>query len=499
MTADDLPSNDYVLSEFKPWAGTVPAGYFPTFFGARTAAPFYAHFLQRDKIADALSGAREITVPTPTFCNGEMFFEQANIARSILLERPAYDDRFIVVELGGGHGPRVVDSALALRQLRPDLTPFLVVVEALPIYVEWCKHHFIANGLNPDDHWIIPGIVSAEPTPALFNLRPSGFGNQIAEPGALSTLGKIINSRRAALTVLGRLSTGSVVVEKGQRKTWWQRSVTPTGELSGTELSLHDPASWTVDNLIATSRSPTSELGFVSALTLPTILAPLPHVDLMDVDIQFAEAQVIPPNLDLLRQKVRLLSIGTHSKEIHGSLARCFQDAGWLIVNDIEPFGHHTNGNDSFKNDDGILTVQNPNVKYDLICLPQRHNGAIVTKITSPKMLIVLETEGTPWSYAASFQFDASRCLHGVGEPGLIVDLEIQAGTVGIGCTTKDFSSYVGRELFVSSGIRRKIFVPVGAPGSVGHLMIRNSGSVGRSVARIHGIELPGLLPDNTR
>lgn len=493
MIAKDLPSNDYVVSEFKPWTGSIPAGYLPTFFGARTAVPFYAHFLQRDKIAEALSGPREITVPTPTFVNGEMFFEQANIARSVLLERSANDDRFIVVELGGGHGPRVVDSALALRQLRPDLTPFLVVVEALPVYVEWCKHHFVANGLDPNNHWIIPGIVSAEPTPALFNLRPSGFGNQIAEPGAIETLGTIIKSRREALTVLERLSAGSVLVEKTPRHKWWRHNLSPEDELRRTDFSLHDPASWKADDLIAMSRGSASEFGFVSALTLPTILAPLPHVDFMDVDIQFAEAQVIPSNLELLKQKVRLLSIGTHSKEIHANLAHCFEDAGWLVVNDIEPFGHHSNGKDSFSNDDGILTVQNPNVTYDLIYLPQRHNRAIVTKITSPKMQIVVETEETLWSYAVSFQFDASRCFDGADEAGLIIDLEVQVGTVGIGCTTKDFSSYVDRELHVSAGQRRKIFVPIGAPDAASQLMIRNCNSSGRSRARIYGIDRPGL------
>jgi hypothetical protein len=368
MLAKDLPSNEDVLAQFKPWSGIVPAGYIPSFFGAQTAVFFWAHWLRRDEIAEALSGPRQITVPIPTFRNGEMFFEQANIARTILLERPAHHDRFIVVELGGGHGPRAVDSALALRQRRPDLKPFLVVVEALPVYVDWCRHHLVANGLDPNEHWIIQGIVAAEPVPALFDFQPKGFGNQIADPGVMATLASVINSRQKAITILNRLAAGTVFVQNADHRGhhFWRRSKLVEGSPRA-KLCLGDPSSWTPDGVIgtATHLPSTSEIGFVSALTLPTILAPLPYVDFMDVDIQFAEADVIPPYLDLLKQKVRLLSIGTHSKKIHDALYRCFDSAGWRIVNDIEPFAHHVRGNESFDNTDGVLTVQNPNVKYD--------------------------------------------------------------------------------------------------------------------------------------
>jgi hypothetical protein len=101
-------------------------------------------------------------------------------------------------------------------------------------------------------------------------------------------------------------------------------------------------------------------IGFVSAVRLADILAPLPQVDFMDVDIQHAEIHVIPPSLGLLRRKVRLLSIGTHTIEIHRDLLRLFRDAGWRIINTIEPYGHHIRDAEAFHNNDGVLTVQNP-------------------------------------------------------------------------------------------------------------------------------------------
>src|SRR4051794_8145544 len=123
-------SNDDLIARVEPWLGVVPRGYLPTFFGALTSVFFWAHWLNQDDMARALAGPRYFKTRRPTFRDGESFFEQANIVRSILRNRPSCQDRFIVVELGGGHSPRAVDSALALRRLRPDLKPFLVVVEA---------------------------------------------------------------------------------------------------------------------------------------------------------------------------------------------------------------------------------------------------------------------------------------------------------------------------------------------------------------------------------
>jgi hypothetical protein len=102
-------------------------------------------------------------------------------------------------------------------------------------------------------------------------------------------------------------------------------------------------------------------IGFVSAITLADVLAPLPRVDFMDVDIQHAEIHVIPPSMGLLRRKVRLLSIGTHTADIHRELLHVFRKDGWNVINSIEPYGHHVRGDETFDNSDGVLTVQNPN------------------------------------------------------------------------------------------------------------------------------------------
>src|SRR5208283_3398235 len=83
-----------------------------------------------------------------------------------------------------------------------------------------------------------------------------------------------------------------------------------------------------------------------------------------------------------------------------------------------------------------------------------------------------------------------SQSLDGTGEPRVVVDFEVEAGAFGVGCTTADYSSFVDREVYVPAGMRRKIYVPIGAPGAASHVMFRNASRDGRSVARIHGIEI---------
>jgi hypothetical protein len=257
-------------------------------------------------------------------------------------------------ELGGGNGPRAVDSALILKQFKPALRPFLVVVEALPTYIAWCKHHFLANGLDPDDHWIVNGIVSAEPVPELFFLQPRGFGNQAADASVFDVLSSLVSDRDSGHDILGRLAHGGVSVRNGS----------VSDEPARVPIELGDSDKWTVNGVQRDAIMPTDTgaIGLVSAFRLGDILAPLPKVDFMDVDIQHAEIHVIPPALDLLRRKVVLLSIGTHTKDIHQKLRGMFREGGWLVVNDVDPYGHHVRGAETFDNADGVLTVRNPNL-----------------------------------------------------------------------------------------------------------------------------------------
>ena len=53
-TVERDTSNDDLLALVDPWSGQVPRGYIPTFTGAMVAAPFWAHWLSTERIAEVL-------------------------------------------------------------------------------------------------------------------------------------------------------------------------------------------------------------------------------------------------------------------------------------------------------------------------------------------------------------------------------------------------------------------------------------------------------------
>lgn len=124
--------------------------------------------------------------------------------------------------------------------------------------------------------------------------------------------------------------------------------------------------------------------------------------------------------------------------------------------------------------------------------VPQQHNSARISKFTAttPSLGIAVETEDAMASYAVSFVLDTPRKLDGVGEPRVVVDLEVVKGVIGIGCTRADYRSWLDRVQVVPTGKRREVYVPFGAPFAGSHLVFANYSSQGRSVAHIHGIEI---------
>jgi hypothetical protein len=314
-----------------------------------TAVLFMAHWYPREMLEAALAAPRDVATARPRVTDGEMYFEACNVVRSVLDAR----DRYVMVELGGGYAARAVDCAVALRQLKPATRSFFVVLEALPTYVDWARHHFTSNGLAPDEHWILNAIVSDRPVPECMYLQPRGFGNQVADTSIAQLLEKTLTSPAAALSfVRALIDNGGARIENGR--------VLPDLDRRRPR-AFRDPREWTAEQMQAEAivRPETAQLGFVSAYTLADLLLPLERVDFMDVDIQFAEARVIPPNLDLLRRKVKLLSIGTHSGEIHDALLRAFDPNAWEVIFDFTPWTTHETPLGSFPTQDGILTLRN--------------------------------------------------------------------------------------------------------------------------------------------
>jgi FkbM family methyltransferase len=71
------------------------------------------------------------------------------------------------------------------------------------------------------------------------------------------------------------------------------------------------------------------------AVTLQDVLAPLAHVDLLDMDVQGSEAEIVEAAIVPMSEKVRRAHIGTHGHDLEERLRLQFRRAGWRCANDF--------------------------------------------------------------------------------------------------------------------------------------------------------------------
>jgi FkbM family methyltransferase len=162
----------------------------------------------------------------------------------------------------------------------------LIAVEAEPNHFVMMKQHFADNGLDWSEHRLIEAAISAK--------------------------------------------AGSVHFTVGSADRWWGQAILPSAD-----YGFGDVAGVTVQS--------------VPAVTLADILETVAFVDLIDIDIQGAEADVIEAGLPALTAKVRRLHIGTHKTDIEERIRVALAAAGWRRVWDFPcnsrtrtPYGHVT-------------------------------------------------------------------------------------------------------------------------------------------------------------
>lgn len=210
----------------------------------------------------------------------EQYFEWIALLESVEEAR----DRFTMIELGAGYGLWSVRGALAIARHRP-MPVHLIAVEADPIHFDWMHTHFPDNGIDPADHTLIRAAVSTPGRDLPFLIgTPQGaerphqwYGQALAD-----WAGKIVDQ--------------------------------DAGYYGGSRVRLHENGWRSIET---------------PQITLAAILADVPRVDLLDMDIQGAEQHVIPSALDALHSKVRRMFIATHSREIDGNLKHLLQAEGW--------------------------------------------------------------------------------------------------------------------------------------------------------------------------
>ena len=308
------------LSRLPPWSGTVPGGFVANSLGVLTAVEWIRPFIPAADYAVAAAGPRAITTAHRRIADGESFFELAAVLSAVA----AASDRFTMIEAGAGWGARSVDAARALALLAP-MPCFLTAAEAVPGYYAWLCQHFRTNGLDPARHWLINTAISHDNYGRMMPLAVGMLGNQLADYRITDVFREAARDPATAGTVLQFLVQHSQVKLRAG-----------DGEY---------PAA------------------FVSCLKLTDLLAPLPVVDYLDMDIQYAEQTVVPQSIEALDARVRLAHIGTHSPAIHAELIQLFIRHGWDILAEFAPGGSHDWAGQQFQTGDGVLTVRNPRLQ----------------------------------------------------------------------------------------------------------------------------------------
>jgi FkbM family methyltransferase len=154
----------------------------------------------------------------------------------------------------------------ALVCRRRGLPCDVIAVEAEPTHYKMMKAHFEDNGLDWREHTLIEAAVAPE--------------------------------------------AGEVHFTVGAADAWWGQAILPTpdygyGAIEGVSVKS------------------------VPAVTVSSILETVDRVDLIDMDIQGAEAGVIAASVEVLGKKVRRLHIGTHSAEVEAQIRATLSRAGW--------------------------------------------------------------------------------------------------------------------------------------------------------------------------
>jgi len=313
-----------VFDGVVPWSGNVPKGFLVDFAGTLLDARFRTLF----GVDPETVGGRFKTTSPPTIEYGEGWFEAANW---VLAAREARD-HFVMMTLGACYGGQAVGSYRILQQLNP-MPCQIVAVEPVPEHCAWMERHFHDNGLDPKDHWLVPFVLAANNDPVLFPIGATGLGVGNA----------IASNNQAAREHYVRTFTqaGAESVETALRN-----------------LLLHNTTGLTQN--LSVEHNSSAEIKLVSAITLRDLLGPFKRVDYLESDIQQSEILVFPPFIDLLREKVRRIHIGTHGKDEHWSLHDLFADNGWEIIFSFEPNARHETALGNFETNDGVLTVRNP-------------------------------------------------------------------------------------------------------------------------------------------
>lgn len=203
---------------------------------------------------------------------------------------------FTVAEFGAGYGRWLVAAAVAMRKSR-NLPVHLVGVEAEHAHFEMMRQHFLDNDLDPADHILVEAAVAE--------------------------------------------SDGPVHFVQGHSHEWWGQAILPSPDFGF--------GNW-----------PSARVTTINSLSLATVLHGVDLVDLIDMDIQGAEAAVARAGTRILNERVRRIHIGTHNAAVEAELADVFNGLGWTCRANYPCFSTAATVMGEIEFEDGVQIWINP-------------------------------------------------------------------------------------------------------------------------------------------
>lgn len=262
-----------IFDMFPPRKGWVDPGWAVDFLGVKTRVAFFSLY---EQLADFSQRREELPGhPVPN----EDYFEWITLLEAVVEAQ----NSFTMVELGAGWGKWIVSGIAALRAYS-GLPYHVVGVESEPTHFKWMKQHLKDND---------------------------------------------VRSRRATLVnaAVAR-DDGHVWFHVGAPADWYGQAITSKTE--ETKSTLRDRLARPMRRRLHSA--PDRGVERVRAVSLRRLLGPLDRVDLIDADIQGAEADAIEPAADLLDAKVKLVYVATHTDDNEVRVRDVFNTLGWESV-----------------------------------------------------------------------------------------------------------------------------------------------------------------------
>ncbi|MBI1980661.1 MAG: hypothetical protein HYS63_03725 [Methylocystis sp.] len=296
-----------IFDVFDAYDGRMERGYAYDFIGSMTNLSLV--YGLKDTIFPESDSHRKACLPA----FDEEYFEWIDLLESV------HDagDAFVIAEVGAGYGRWAARGVCAARQKGVPRTK-AILVEADPLHARFAREHMSLNGLCPGDLYLHESAAAARNETTLFAVEaPKGF-----------------------------LPEGAA---------WYGQAIFgPAGEdqLQSTGVShfgkplLRRSDGWGVIE--------------VGSMTLAEALASHELIDLVDMDIQGAEAEVIETSADCLNSKVKRLHIGTHGSSIEDRLRRALTAQGWTCLWDYPCQAETETSYGRVRFNDGVQSWINP-------------------------------------------------------------------------------------------------------------------------------------------